>query len=156
MRCNHENNKIRNFELSQLQSLAYGGAIMKVSSENKMLLFEQEFTTFLFIVVLSTLTYLFQSYSLFYFLALAFGFMMYFWMLYEENVYSSGQKHEYFEHTSSFIMIGQTALALSILAMQFNWQFVHMLALAISIIMLSVSLSRILLFKIVFNKEVKY
>jgi hypothetical protein len=74
-------------------------------------------------------------------------------MIYEEDVHKTGKKHDYFEHTSSFLMIAQTAVALELLSLKFSFDFLTYMFMVIAVIMYSVSLSRIILFKAVFNKE---
>jgi hypothetical protein len=128
---------------------------MKLSKHDKLMLFEQEFLTLFFILGLGALFHFLQAKTAFYLIALNLGFVLYFWMVYEENVHTTGVKHEYFEHTSSYIMIGQTALALQLASLEMSWNFPAMLFMVISVIMYSVSLSRIFLFKVIFRDEHK-
>ncbi len=125
---------------------------MKISRHNKLLLFEQEFTALAFIVILSLVFYWFKSNLLFYFVALLAGFLIYFWMLYEEKVHKTGRKHAYFEHTSSYVLLGQTALVLGLLFLYLNARFLVIIFFVISVIMYSITLSRIILYKAVFKK----
>jgi len=126
---------------------------MKISRHDKALLFEQEILTLLLIIVLGFVFHTLRLNPYFYLITLAIGFILYFWMIYEEDVHRTGKKHDYFEHTSSFIMIAQTALALELLSLKFNFDFLVYMFLAIGVIMYSVSLSRIILLKAVFNRE---
>jgi hypothetical protein len=129
---------------------------MKISRHNKYLLFEQEFLALLLIVVLGvTLSFKTKLLSnpLFYFITLLIGFALYFWMAYEEKIFSTGKKHNYFEYTTSYIIIAQAALVLSFF---FIWKysmenFLFITCLAISVIMYSIALSRIILYKAVFR-----
>ena len=83
------------------------------------------------------------------------GFALYFWMAFEERIYSTGKKHAYFEHTSSYIMLGQTALAIQLVSYVSYWRFLFVMSMVISVVMYSVALSRIILFKLVFRSEQK-
>ena len=126
---------------------------MRVSKHDKMLLFEQEFLTLLMVVLLGFVFHFFQNYVMFYLVTLVVGFVLYFWMVYEEKIHTHGKKHDYFEHTSSYLMIAQTSVALELVSKQFGWEYFTIIFLVIAVIMYSVSLSRILLFKAVFAKE---
>lgn len=125
---------------------------MKLSRHDKTLLFEQEFLALLLIIILGVIFYSLKFNSFFYLITLLIGFAFYFWMLYEEKIHKIGKKHVYFEHTSSYIMLGQTSLVLGLLFLNLKVQFLIIIFLVISVIMYSVSLSRILLFKVVFKK----
>ena len=125
---------------------------MRISRHNKLLLFEQEFTSLAFIVILSLVFYWFKSNLLFYLIALLAGFLIYFWMLYEEKIHKKGRKHAYFEHTSSYVLLGQTSLVLGLLFLYFNVRFLIIIFFVISVIMYSIALSRIVLYKVVFKK----
>ena len=125
---------------------------MKLSRHDKTLLFEQELLALLLIIVFGSIFYCLMSNYLFYLITILIGFAFYFWMLYEEKIHKTGKKHAYFEHTSSYIIIGQTALVLSFLFLHLKVPFLIIIFLVISVIMYSVSLSRILLFKAVFKK----
>jgi len=125
---------------------------MRISHHDKLLLFEMEFASLVFIIILSFLFYAYRGRALFYIITLIAGFILYFWMLLEENVHKTGKQHAYFEYTSSYIIMGQAALALGLLSYYFQVQFLIIVLLAISVIMYSISLSRILLFKIVFPR----
>ena len=124
---------------------------MKISRHNKYLLFEQEFLTLLLIIVLSYVFYSLKTKALFYFITLLIGFALYFWMIYEEKVYRIGKKHSYFEHTSSYIVIGQATLVLSFLFAYLFVDFLVIICMIISVIMYSIALSRIILYKAVFR-----
>ena len=124
---------------------------MKLSRHDKVLLFEQEFATLFFMVLLGLLFHFQQYNGAFYLLALNVGFIFYFWMVHEENVHSSGEKHRYFEHTSSFIMVGQTALALQLVSLVLGISYLFLLCMIVSVIMYSIALARIALFKVVFK-----
>jgi hypothetical protein len=124
---------------------------MKIGKQDKLLLFEQEFLALVFMIILGFVFYLFKLSTMLYILTLLIGFVIYFWMLVEENIHKTGKKHSYFEHTSSFVMLGQTALALGLLSLHFNIDFLIIIFLVISVIMYSVSLSRIILYKWVFK-----
>ena len=125
---------------------------MKLSRHDKILLFEQEFLALILIIILGVIFYSLKFNSFFYLITLLIGFAFYFWMLYEEKVHKTGKKHAYFEHTSSYIMLGQTSLVLGLLFLNLKVQFLIIIFLVISVIMYSVSLSRILLFKAMFKK----
>lgn len=125
---------------------------MKISRHNKLLLFEQEFTALVLIIILGYVFYLFKMEPLLYLVTLLVGFAFYFWMIYEENVHRTGRKHSYFEHTSSYVMLGQTALALGLLFLHLKVNFLIIIFLVLSIIMYSVSLSRIILYKALFKE----
>lgn len=124
---------------------------MKIGHYDKLLLFEMEFLALLLIIVLGFLFNYLRAEPLFYLITLLIGFVFYFWMVMEENIHKTGKKHNYFEHTSSYIMLGQTALVLSLLFLHFNTAFLIIIFLVISVIMYSVSLSRIILYKAVFK-----
>ncbi len=124
---------------------------MKISRHNKYLLFENEFLTLLLIIVLSFVFYSLKTKPLFYFITLLIGFALYFWMIYEEKVYRIGKKHSYFEHTSSYIVIGQATLVLSFLFAYLFVDFLVIICMIISVIMYSIALSRIILYKAVFR-----
>ena len=125
---------------------------MRISVHNKSILFEQEFLALLLIVCLGLVFNILKYSPVFYLVALAIGFALYFWMIHEEDVHRTGKKHAYFEHTSSYIMVAQTALALELLCMHFKIsEFLIMIFLIISVIMYSVSLSRIILYKFLFK-----
>ena len=124
---------------------------MKLSKRDKFLLFEQEFVAAIFLAALSIIFYYSKDDLMFYLISLLIGFGLYFWMVHEEKVHKSGKKHIYFEHTSSYIMIGQTALVLGLLFLKIDVIFLMLIAYIISIIMYSVSISRIVLFKVVFK-----
>lgn len=125
---------------------------MKIGRHNKILLFELELVTFLFIIFLGYVFYLYQYNPLFYLTSLLIGFVLYFWMLVEESIHKTGKKHDYFEHTSSYLMLGQTFLVLGLLFLHLKTQFLIFIFLVLSVIMYSVSLSRIILYKLVFPK----
>jgi lipoprotein signal peptidase len=124
---------------------------MKVSKHDKILLFEQEFLTLLFLIILGVTFNYFQNYVAFYFISLLVGFALYFWMVYD--IHTTGKKHEYFEHTSSFLMIAQTGVALELVGKYYGWHFFTIICLIVAVIMYSVSLSRIFLFKAVFASD---
>ena len=124
---------------------------MRISRHNKILLVEQEFLALLLIIILGVVFHFLKFSPFFYLITLLIGFVFYFWMLYEEKIHKTGKKHTYFEHTSSYIMIGQTALVLGLLFLHLKIHFLIIISLVISVIMYSVSLSRILLFKAVFK-----
>jgi hypothetical protein len=125
---------------------------MRISVHNKAILFEQEFLALLLIIGLGLLFNLWKYSPIFYLVSLAIGFALYFWMIHEEDVHRIGKKHIYFEHTSSYVMVAQTALALELLFMHFNIsEFFIMIFLIISVVMYSVSLSRIILYKFLFK-----
>jgi hypothetical protein len=126
------------------------GRLMKISSKDKRLLFEQEFLALMFIIILSLLFNYLRTEWFFYLAALALGFVLYMWMIHEEEIHTTGKKHVYFEHTSSYIMMAQTALALQLLFMHLNMEILMYVFLPLSVIMYGVSLSRIFLYKIVF------
>jgi len=124
---------------------------MKISRHNKFLLFEQEFLAFFLIIVLSYVFYTLKTKALFYFITLLIGFVLYFWMIYEERIFRIGKKHSYFEHTSSYIVIGQVTLLLSFLFAYLFIDFLVIICMVISVIMYSIALSRIILFKGIFK-----
>ena len=124
---------------------------MKISRQDKQLLFEQEIVALLCIIVLGYIFNALKENLMFYLVALGLGFLVYFWMVHEENIHITGKKHQYFEHTSSYVMLGQTTLALGLLSLHFNIEFLIIIFLVISVIMYSVSLSRIILYKWVFK-----
>ena len=128
---------------------------MRIAKHDKTLLFEQEFVALICIAVLGFVFHTYQKENLFYFITLAVGFIFYFWMMEEEKIHKTGKKHEYFEHTSSYIMIAQTALALMLTSSVLVWPFWMMIAMIVSVIMYSVALSRIILYKIVFKADQK-
>ncbi len=125
---------------------------MKISRHDKLLLVEQEILALFLIIVLGAIFYSFMKNYLFYAITLLLGFVFYFWMFYEEKVHKTGKKHAYFEHTSSYIMLAQTSLALGLFFVHFSLQFLILTFSVISVIMYSVSLSRILMYKAVFKK----
>ncbi len=129
---------------------------MKVSRHDKAALFEMEFVALMLIIILG---FVFNTYMMdpwFYFITLAIGFALYFWMIREEEVHKTGKKHVYFEHTSSFIMVAQTCLALELLAVHFGLsKFLIMIFMIISVIFYSVSISRIVMYKALFRDDVK-
>jgi len=124
---------------------------MKISKHDKLLLFEQEFLTLLLIIVLGFIFNFYKLKTMFYIVTLLIGFVIYFWMIYEENVHLTGKKHNYFEHTSSYIMIGHAALVLGLLSLHLRINYLIIIFLVISVIMYSVSLSRILTYKVAFR-----
>ena len=124
---------------------------MKISRQDKYLLFEQEFLTFLLIVVLGYLFYSLKTKPLFYFITLLIGFVLYYWMIFEEKLNKNMKKHDYFEHTSSYIIIGQITLILSFLFAYLFVDFLVIICMILSVIMYSYSLSRIILYKAVFR-----
>jgi hypothetical protein len=133
---------------------------MKLSANDRMLSFEQEFLALLLVIVLAFVFSSVMDVLFFYLAVLAIGFVLYFWMVHEEEIFRTGKKHIYFEHTSSYLMVAQTALALELLAMNFTqvsaspWiSFLAFVCMIISVIMYSVSLSRIFLFKLVFKSQ---
>lgn len=125
---------------------------MKISRQDKFLLFEQEFLTLLLIVVLGYVFYSFKTKPLFYFITLLTGFVLYFWMLFEEKINKNIKRHDYFEHTSSYITLAQATLVLSFLFAYLFKDFLVIICMIISVIMYSISLSRIILYKAVFRK----
>ena len=125
---------------------------MKVSRHDRQVLFEQELVALLLIIILGSVFYTLMFKYLFYLVTLLIGFVFYFWMLYEEKIHRTGRKHVYFEHTSSYIMVAQTTLVLGLLFLHLNVHFLTIIFMVISIIMYSVSLSRIIMFKAVFKK----
>lgn len=125
---------------------------MKISRHDKILLFEQELVALILLIILSILLYTYRHNIAFYVLVLLLGFAFYFWMIYEERIHKTGKKHAYFEHTSSYIMLAQTSLALGLLFMILRVYFLMFLFNIISVIMYSVSLSRIIVYKAVFRK----
>ena len=125
---------------------------MKISKHDKLILFEMEFLALVLVIILGVIFYLLKYEPLLYLITLLIGFAFYFWMLYEENIHKTGRKHKYFEHTSSYIMLGQTALVLGLLFLHLKIIFLIIIFLVISIIMYSVSLSRAILYKAVFTK----
>jgi hypothetical protein len=107
-------------------------------------------------VIFLGITFFFlQFHAYFYFAALVIGFIAYFWMIYEERIHSSGLKHDYFEHTSSYLMIAQTCLALQLLSRAMGWHFLVIMFMVIAVIMYSISVSRIVLYKAVFPEQHK-
>jgi len=128
---------------------------MRRSNQDKTLLFEQEFVALLLMLTLGYLSHLLNENVTFYFWTFLVGFALYFWMVYEEGIHATGAKHAYFEHTSSYIMIAQTALALQLVSYFMSWAYLYIILMVISIVMFSVALSRILLFKLVFKDEHK-
>jgi hypothetical protein len=128
---------------------------MKISKNDKVLLFEQEFLTLIIVCLLSVAFHFWINSIGFYLLTILVGFILYFWMLYEEKIHLTGMKHTYFEHTSSFLMVAQTALALQFVSRGFDWQLFVVLFMVVSVIMYSLSLARIILFKFVFRQEHK-
>ena len=125
---------------------------MKISRHDKMLSYEQEFTALVLAVILSFVFYYFQKEILLYLVTLIAGFALYIWMIIEEKVHRTGKKHSYFEYTSSYIIIGQAALSLGLFAWYLSISFLIVIFLWISIIMYSVGLSRIILYKAVFPR----
>ncbi|HJX05208.1 MAG TPA: hypothetical protein VJ461_00690 [Candidatus Nanoarchaeia archaeon] len=125
---------------------------MKISRHDKLLLFEQEVVALVLIIVLGFVFYYLKDEMMFYLVTLILSFIFYFWMIYEERIHETGKKHVYFEHTSSYIMIAQTALVLGLLSMIIKVDFLMVVFNVISVIMYSVSLSRIILYKVVFRK----
>jgi len=125
---------------------------MKLSRHDKLLLLEQEFLALLLIIILGVIFYSYKLNTFFYLITLLVGFVFYFWMVYEEKIHRTGKKHAYFEHTSSYIMLAQTALVLGLLFLHLKIHFLIIIFLVISVIMYGVSLSRILLFKVVFKR----
>jgi hypothetical protein len=125
---------------------------MKIGRRDKMLMFEQEFTGLVLAIILSFLFYYYRTDILFYIYSLIVGFALYIWMLFEEKVHRTGKKHSYFEYTSSYIITGQLGLALGLLSWHLNISFLIIIFLLISIIMYSVGLSRIILYKAVFPR----
>jgi len=125
---------------------------MKISRQDKYLLFEQEFLTLLLIVVLGYTFYSLKTKPLFYFITLLIGFVLYYWMFFEEKLNKNIKKHDYFEHTSSYIVIAQVTLVLSFLFAYLFVNFLVIMCMIISVIMYSYSLSRIILYKAVFRK----
>ena len=126
---------------------------MRISVHDKAILFEQEFLALLLIIGLGIIFNIFKSNPFFYLIALALGFTLYFWMIYEEDVHRTGKKHIYFEHTSSYVMVAQTALSLELLFMHFKMsEFLIIIFLIISVVMYSVSLSRVILYKFLFRE----
>ena len=129
---------------------------MKISHQDKVLLFEQEMTTLLFILLLGLLFHFMQLNYIFYLTTLIVGFGLYFWMLYEEKIHITGSKQVYFEHTSSYLMIAQTTFALQLVSINIGWKFLTIIFMIAAVIMYSVALSRIILFKLVFKNEKKH
>lgn len=125
---------------------------MKISRHDKLLLVEQEVLALFLIIILGATFYYFMKNYLFYVITLLIGFALYFWMCHEEKVHKTGKKHIYFEHTSSYIMVAQTSLVLGLLFVHFNLQFPTLIFSVISVIMYSVSLARILMYKAVFKE----
>jgi len=125
---------------------------MKVGRHDKLILLEQEFLALLLIIILGGLFYALMTDLLFYLITLLIGFALFFWMFYEEKIHKTGKKHVYFEHTSSYIMIAQTALVLGLLFFHLNTAYLKFIFLVISVIMYSVSITRITLYKAVFQK----
>lgn len=125
---------------------------MKISRHNKILLFEMEFTALVLIIILGFIFYWLKLEPFFYLITLLIGFGLYFWMLVEESIHKTGKKHAYFEHTSSYIILGQTFLVLGLLFLNLKINFLVIIFLVLSVIMYSVSLGRIILYKAVFRK----
>ncbi|MBW2991553.1 hypothetical protein KY348_07700 [Candidatus Woesearchaeota archaeon] len=125
---------------------------MKISRHDKQVLLELEFVSLLIIIILGALFYKYLFNLAFYIIILLIGFSLYFWMLYEEKIHRTGKKHAYFEHTSSYIMLGQTALVLALLFIVIGVTFLLIIFKVLCVIMYSVSLARILLYKEVFKK----
>jgi hypothetical protein len=125
---------------------------MKISRHDKALLLEQEILALLLLIIISIVFYSFRDELMFYILLLVLGFVFYFWMVYEEKIHRTGKKHAYFEHTSSYIMLGQASLALGLLFMLLSPGFLMFVFNIISVIMYSVSLSRMILYKLVFPR----
>lgn len=129
---------------------------MKISRHNKAILFEMEFLALMLIIVLGLVFDALMNSLWFYFITLSLGFITYFWMIYEEEVHNIGRKHIYFEHTSSYIMVAQTGLALVLLALHFALsRFIIIMPLLISVIFYSVSISRIVMYKALFRNNTK-
>lgn len=128
---------------------------MRRSNQDKTLLFEQEFVALVLMLTLGYLSHLLNENVTFYFWTFLVGFVLYFWMVYEEDVHATGEKHVYFEHTSSYIMIAQTALALQLVSYFMDWSYLYVIMMVVSVVMFSVALSRIILFKVVFKDEHK-
>jgi hypothetical protein len=126
---------------------------MKISRQDKMLLFEMEFLALAVIIILGFVFYKLRNQQFFYFTTLLLGFAFYFWMLYEENAHKGVKKHDYFEHTSTYIIIGQSALVLGLLfqSLKVNLGYLVIVSLVLAVIMYSVSLSRVILYKGVFK-----
>lgn len=125
---------------------------MKISRHDRQVLFEQELVALLLIIIFGSIFYALMFKYVFYLVTLLIGFVFYFWMLYEEKIHRTGKKHAYFEHTSSYIMVAQATLVLGLLFLHINVHFLTIIFMVISIIMYSVSLSRIIMFKAVFKK----
>ncbi len=128
---------------------------MRLSRHNKYLLFEQEFLALILVIILGFAFYKMKNNFMFYLTVLLIGLALYFWMLYEEKVFKTGKKHNYFDYTSSYLVISQTTLVLSFFFGKLsavNIEFLAIIFLVISVIMYSVSLSRIILYKAVFKK----
>jgi len=124
---------------------------MRISKHNKLLLFEQEFLALLLVIILGLVFYMLKAKVLFYLATLIVGFALYFWMLYEEKVHITGKIHDYFEHTSTYVILGQAGLVLSLLFAYLDQSFLIVICMVISVIMYSVSQSRIILYKAVFR-----
>ncbi|MBN2459151.1 hypothetical protein JXB28_02610 [Candidatus Woesearchaeota archaeon] len=125
---------------------------MKISRHDKVLLLEREILALLLLIIISIVFYSYRYNISFYMLLLASGFAFYFWMLYEERIHKTGKKHSYFEHTSSYIMLAQSAVALGLLFMLMGLDFLMFTFNIISVVMYSVSLSNMILYKIVFPR----
>lgn len=125
---------------------------MKVGRHDKLILIEQEFLALLLIIILGGLFFALRSSLLFYLITLLIGFALFFWMMFEEKIHKRGKKHVYFEHTSSYVMIAQTALVLGLLFLHLNIAYLKFIFLIISVIMYSVSITRITLYKLVFRR----
>jgi len=126
---------------------------MKISRHDKAALFEMEFLALMLIIIFGFVFNTLMMNPWFYFITLAIGFALYFWMIHEEEVHKTGRKHVYFEHTSSYLMVAQTCLALELLSVHFSLnKFLVMIFMIISVIFYSVSLSRIVMYKIMFRK----
>ena len=125
---------------------------MKLTKQDKLLLFEQEFTAAVLIIILSVAFYTLNSSLMFYLITMLIGFALYFWMVYEEKIHKSGKKHDYFEHTSSYLMLGQALLVLALLFVFIDVKFLSLIFMILSVIMYGVSLSRIIMFKVIYKK----
>ncbi|MBU1198565.1 MAG: hypothetical protein KKF46_02590 [Nanoarchaeota archaeon] len=125
---------------------------MRITKHDKFLLFEQELVALIFIIILGFVFYWFKFHIFFYLVTLLIGFILFFWMIFEEKIHKTGKKHSYFEHTSSYIMVAQTVLVLGLLFLYLDVKYLIIIFLVISVIMYSIGLSRIILFKTVFKK----
>lgn len=129
---------------------------MKISRHDKAALFEMEFLALMLIIIFGFVFNTLMMSPWFYFITLAIGFVLYFWMIHEEEVHKTGKKHVYFEHTSSYIMVAQTCIALELLSVHFGLsKFLIMIFMIISVIFYSVSISRIVLYKLLFRGDNK-